>query len=147
MGYKIAKEQYEPLPSCYSQELANLVTAMLLKNDQSRPSMNEILASDIVQKHMIMLIKASCAPVKKSTVGPFELQATATAASEGKRTKDKRSLVIKVAPMSARESLRQKKEAENKKKFEEIKLATKAAHIQIAMYDSYDVLVHTLIII
>eukprot|EP00826_Nyctotherus_ovalis_P062751 TRINITY_DN9133_c0_g2_i2.p1 TRINITY_DN9133_c0_g2~~TRINITY_DN9133_c0_g2_i2.p1 ORF type:complete len:177 (+),score=88.48 TRINITY_DN9133_c0_g2_i2:70-531(+) len=64
LGYKIAKESFEPIPECYSQELANLATTMLLKDPQARPSMTEILASDIVQKHMALLIEESCSPTK-----------------------------------------------------------------------------------
>lgn len=64
LGYKIAKEAFKPIPESYSQELANLVTAMLLKDPQARPSMTEILASDIVQKHMALLIEESCNPIK-----------------------------------------------------------------------------------
>lgn len=64
LGFKIAKEAFEPIPECYSQELANLVTAMLLKDPQARPTMTEILASDIVQKHMALLIQESCKQTK-----------------------------------------------------------------------------------
>ncbi len=148
LGYKIAKEQYEPLPSCYSQELVNLVTAMLLKDDQARPSMSEILCSGIVQKHMTMLVQANLlsdpAPRK---AGPFEVVATATAAAAAcssvavsvpphKKEEEKKQEPPLPKPMvSARESLKQRKEAENKKKFEEIARATKVAHLQIAMFD------------
>lgn len=137
LGYKIAKEQYEPLPACYSQELINLVTAMLLKDDQSRPTMNEVLGSPLVQRHMALLIQANCPPPKRGKVGPFEMAASATAqmkdlpASTSKRPEEKKERVL-----SAKETMRQRKEAENKKKFEVISEATKAAHQQLAMLDS-----------
>ena len=35
---------------------------MLLKEPQARPTMTEIITSSIVQKHMALLIEASCSP-------------------------------------------------------------------------------------
>jgi len=107
---------------------------MLLKDDQARPSMSEILSAPLVQRYMTRLIQTNCAPPNRE--GPFELEASATALirrSESEVVKRFEPEEKKGKVMTARESLKQRKEEETKKKFEEMKLATRAAHIQIAM--------------
>lgn len=114
---------------------------MLQKEDKMRPSMSEVLTVGIVQKHMTVMIQTNCA-LPKRAAGPFEIVASATA-------QRRESLPEKLRPsvealekrakesarvLTAKESLRQRKEEASRKKFEEIKQATVAAHIQIAMY-------------
>lgn len=36
--YKIVQDKYEPIPSCYSQDLQNLINLLLNKNAAERPS-------------------------------------------------------------------------------------------------------------
>lgn len=51
--YKIVQDKYEPIPSCYSTELQALISAMLNKNAQERPSVDQILQMPIVRQKMI----------------------------------------------------------------------------------------------
>lgn len=60
----VVEQGFKPIPKCYSQELANLVTAMLLKDPQARPTADEIVLSNIVQEYMALLIQESCDPGK-----------------------------------------------------------------------------------
>jgi len=103
--------------------------------------MSEIIASGIVQKHMMILVQGSSAQMlKKSSVGPFEMAASITATKYDFTPKNEERKPNNGKPpisVSARETLRKKKEEESKKKFDEIKNATKAAYIQIAMYFLY----------
>ena len=50
--YKIVQDKHDPIPSTYSDEIRNLVTLLLNKNDKERPSALEILKIPFVQFHM-----------------------------------------------------------------------------------------------
>jgi len=109
LGYKIVKGDYEPLPSFYSQELANLVATMLLKDDQVRPSANEILSSAIVQKHMMLLAQGSWFPLADSKKQEFKVEFEASALHEGTEGEE-----MKIVVTNLRELLKYKKALENK---------------------------------
>jgi len=50
--YKIVSDHYEPIPSFYSAELNDLIHQLLLKNADSRPSINEVFAIPYVKAHL-----------------------------------------------------------------------------------------------
>ncbi len=56
--YKIVQDKYEPIPSCYSADLQNLISAMLNKNAQERPSVADILQMPIIRTKMLEFVKS-----------------------------------------------------------------------------------------
>lgn len=48
--YKIVKDSQGDLPSQYSHELKNLVSLLLTKDENKRPTLNEIIQSDFLQR-------------------------------------------------------------------------------------------------
>jgi NIMA (never in mitosis gene a)-related kinase len=50
--FKIVQDKQEPIPSHYSDEMKNLVSLLLNKNDKERPNSLEILKIPFVQVHM-----------------------------------------------------------------------------------------------
>lgn len=50
--YKIVKEDYAPVPECYSESLHNLVQVILQKSPEERPSADAILDIPYVQEHL-----------------------------------------------------------------------------------------------
>lgn len=132
------QEQYDTLPTRYSQELKNLITAMLLKEDRLRPTTSEILGMPLVQKHVAALVQTGGEAL--TTTRAFERQATATAHIQDyipipggvkkMEPEDK-----KEKPMSEKERVKKKKEDETKKRIELMTTAAKGAHKQMAEYN------------
>jgi serine/threonine protein kinase len=56
--YKIVQDKHDPIPSTYSDEMKNLVTLLLNKNDKERPSALEILKIPFVQLHMRKFVES-----------------------------------------------------------------------------------------
>jgi NIMA (never in mitosis gene a)-related kinase len=56
--YKIVQDKYDPIPACYSKELQNLISALLNKNAQERPSVSQILQMPIVRQKMIEFVNS-----------------------------------------------------------------------------------------
>eukprot|EP00930_Biecheleria_cincta_P059418 TRINITY_DN4515_c0_g2_i1.p1 TRINITY_DN4515_c0_g2~~TRINITY_DN4515_c0_g2_i1.p1 ORF type:complete len:980 (-),score=201.19 TRINITY_DN4515_c0_g2_i1:90-3029(-) len=50
--YKIVSDHYEPIPSFYSPELNGLINQLLMKNAESRPSINELFAHPYVKVYL-----------------------------------------------------------------------------------------------
>ena len=50
--FKIVQDKQEPISNQYSEDLRNLVTLMLNKDDKQRPQVIEILRMSFVQNHM-----------------------------------------------------------------------------------------------
>ena len=114
---------------------------MLLKEDTQRPTISEILSLPVMQKYMAVLIQNNDPIIAKKLImpGPFEFEANATAqikkSGSANSAKPRKILAEEVKhPLSAKETIKKRREEEAQKKFEEIKIATKAAHVQIAMY-------------
>ncbi|CAK9099494.1 unnamed protein product [Durusdinium trenchii] len=70
--YKIVSDHYDPIPSFYSAELNNLINQLLMKNAESRPSINELFANPYVKAY---LAKQS-APVAAPSPPPPEPKKT-----------------------------------------------------------------------
>ena len=52
MYMKILTDNYEPIPSHYSEDMKEMVEHLLAKDQHSRPTVSEILTSDIVKEKM-----------------------------------------------------------------------------------------------
>jgi len=50
--YKIVSDHYEPIPAFYSEQLNDLIRQLLMKNAESRPSINELFALPFVKAHL-----------------------------------------------------------------------------------------------
>eukprot|EP00439_Symbiodinium_sp_Y106_P084572 s846_g26.t1 len=50
--YKIVSDHYDPIPSFYSPELNDLINKLLMKNAESRPSINELFANPYVKAYL-----------------------------------------------------------------------------------------------
>ncbi|XP_054852680.1 uncharacterized protein LOC129341490 [Eublepharis macularius] len=53
---KIVKEDYAPVPECYSEPLHSLVQVILKKNPEERPSAGNILNTPYVQEHLRLFL-------------------------------------------------------------------------------------------
>ena len=77
---KILKGNYPPIPSMYSQDLRLLVSEMLDKNPQRRPSATSILQRKIIKERIVSFLSASM--VEREGMGDwFERPAAAAAAA------------------------------------------------------------------
>ena len=56
--FKIVQDKQEPIPSSYSDEMKNLVSILLNKNDKERPSALEILKIPFVQQNMRLFVES-----------------------------------------------------------------------------------------
>jgi hypothetical protein len=50
--FKIVQDKQEPIPAFYSEEMKQLVSVLLNKNDAERPQVLDILKMPFVQHHM-----------------------------------------------------------------------------------------------
>lgn len=77
LAFKIVKEDYENIPEHYSIGLKNLLRTMLWKEDHMRPSCNEIINMDILQKYLKELVITKGTALKN--IRSLDAEATATA--------------------------------------------------------------------
>lgn len=56
---KILRSTYPEIPSSYSSELKNLISAMLTKDPDERPSINKVLEMDFLQTRITNLLMNS----------------------------------------------------------------------------------------
>ena len=132
------QEQYDGLPPLYSQELQNLITTMLLKEDQRRPTTLEIIGTPLVQRYLTAFVQTNGGALKTSRA--FERQATATAQLQGligparrpEEKKDKHRTEQPEKVLSAKEQMARRKEEQAKKRAEELAQAAKSASQQMA---------------
>ncbi|CAE7716464.1 Nek4 [Symbiodinium pilosum] len=74
--YKIVSDHYDPIPSFYSPELNDLINKLLMKNAESRPSINELFANPYVKAYLAKQSAPVVAPSppepdrKKTTLRP-----------------------------------------------------------------------------
>lgn len=54
--YKIIRGKVPPIPSVYSNDLAQLVQHMLASSAEDRPSVHQILRMTFVRKHIVMFL-------------------------------------------------------------------------------------------
>ena len=64
---KILRGNYPPIPEHYSQNLKNLIAAMLQLNPKQRPSINEIITMPYVREHINKFL-AECDPTTKMAI-------------------------------------------------------------------------------
>ncbi len=121
LGHKIAREQYKPLPACYSQELINLVTVMLLKDPNLRPSMGQIIGFPLVQKHLTI----SPGPTPIESCQPRRDSLPARTQRPCSHEAKKSALIHPVSLFLP--------SAQPQNRFEEIKRATRSAHTLLSM--------------
>lgn len=55
--FKIVQDKQEPIPNMYSQEMKDLVTRLLVKDEKKRPQVLEILRMPFVQDHMMQFVQ------------------------------------------------------------------------------------------
>lgn len=53
--YKIVSDHYEPIPSCYSPQLNDLIRQLLMKSAESRPTINQLFAIPYVKAYLARL--------------------------------------------------------------------------------------------
>ncbi len=120
------------MPPEYSQDLRNLVVAMLLKDDAARPTTSNILDMPFVEKYMNEFIKSRGAIPKRQA---FEGEATARVQVQppvARRPDGPEEKKGGGKSLTARERLQLRKEEESRKKFEAMTLAAKGAYQQMA---------------
>ncbi|KAL4225202.1 hypothetical protein ACF0H5_015893 [Mactra antiquata] len=106
--FKIIKGEFEAIPNSYSSELQELVTTILVKSPDDRPSPSAILNINIVKKHLEMFIQQKVNLLQqkssKDETSPSSTTATTTQSlsasinksrSPSKRTCDNLSPAIK----------------------------------------------------
>lgn len=84
---------------------------MLLKDDTVRPSMSEILASDIVQKHMGLLIQSTQVQTEIKELPISEINSSSKEFSNSIEHTEEEKVVVR----NVHELLRQRKSAESKR--------------------------------
>lgn len=133
--YKIVQEQYDMIPSIYSQDLINLITTMLLKDADKRPTTSEILGFDFVMKYVAAVLKTNGSDFKDGRT--FERQATATVHMQiaSKSTGFKKEPEEKKI-LTAKEKMLLKKEEETQRQMKTMAEAAKGAHQQMAQTKS-----------
>ena len=52
LAHQIVQEDYQPVPTVYSQGLLNLIATLLQKDDKLRPTTSEIFAMPLIKAHM-----------------------------------------------------------------------------------------------
>jgi NIMA (never in mitosis gene a)-related kinase len=55
--FKIVQDKQDPIPNIYSQELKNLVSLLLIKDERQRPNVLDILRMDFVKQHMRLFVE------------------------------------------------------------------------------------------
>jgi len=55
--FKIVQDKQDPIPDIYSQELKNLVSMLLIKDERQRPNVLDILRMDFVKQHMRLFVE------------------------------------------------------------------------------------------
>lgn len=50
--YKIVSDHYEPIPSCYSEPLNDLIRQLLMKSAESRPTINQLFQNPYVKAYL-----------------------------------------------------------------------------------------------
>eukprot|EP00928_Gymnodinium_smaydae_P001714 TRINITY_DN10616_c0_g2_i2.p1 TRINITY_DN10616_c0_g2~~TRINITY_DN10616_c0_g2_i2.p1 ORF type:complete len:803 (-),score=179.34 TRINITY_DN10616_c0_g2_i2:169-2577(-) len=50
--YKIVSDHYEPIPAFYSRDLNDLISSLLMKSAESRPSINELFSNPYVKAYV-----------------------------------------------------------------------------------------------
>ena len=112
--FKIVQEKQEPIPDFYSQEIKELISLMLNKNEKKRPQVLDILQIPFVKQHIEMFIQSN----GKVNLNPNlsvkrDIQ---PAVVEKMKTKDK-------SEMTPAERAKLNKENRAKKEFEQLKKA------------------------
>ncbi|XP_068440538.1 NIMA-related kinase 12 [Clinocottus analis] len=92
--YKITKGEYNPVPSCYSDDVASLIQSMLCLNPENRPTAAWMLDAAFVQEHLLCVkhtvthhVRAKSCDIKKgekysdTTLQPDELSQNLEAGS------------------------------------------------------------------
>lgn len=133
--YKIVKEEYDPIPACYSQELQNLVTTMLLKDSDKRPTNTEILSMAIVQKYLAAFTQLVSNPkeralAKMATVKVEDIRR----GTLGGKAESKEEQKAPAKALTYKEMMKKKKEDETKRKIEELNALAKEKRVEIAEY-------------
>mmetsp|Transcript_11156 Transcript_11156/g.21211 ORF Transcript_11156/g.21211 Transcript_11156/m.21211 type:complete len:667 (-) Transcript_11156:968-2968(-) len=70
--WKIVQEKYPPIPDIYSDDLRNLISAMLSKDPNKRPTIDDILDLDFIDSRLQAQVQKRTANLhqKKTTVKP-----------------------------------------------------------------------------
>ncbi|CAE7248815.1 NEK1 [Symbiodinium sp. CCMP2456] len=68
--YKIVSDHYDPIPSFYSPELNDLINKLLMKNAESRPSINELFANPYVKAYLAKQSAPVATPSPPSSLEP-----------------------------------------------------------------------------
>ena len=120
--FKIVQDKQEPIPCSYSDDMKNLVSVLLNKNDKERPSALDILKIPFVQQHMRLFVESQgkitlnpTLSVKKDIQPEQVMQDNLLL-----KTKDQNSL-------TAVERMRLKKEQKAREEFEMMKKAASNA--------------------
>jgi len=81
--YKIVRNEYEPIPKLYSQELNRLIKGMLDKNAETRPSVRDLLADPYVQGYMNEYVRTRGQCATPAAAGSARATPVADAGSAG----------------------------------------------------------------
>ena len=55
--FKIVQDKQGPIPDMYSQDMKDLVSKLLVKDEKKRPQVLEILRMPFVQRHMMEFVR------------------------------------------------------------------------------------------
>lgn len=80
LSYKITKGEYDPIPTCYSDNVSSLVRRMLSLNPENRPTAAWILNAAYVQDHLKAIKHAvtDCVPGKSDDLNKKEIKSDTT---------------------------------------------------------------------
>eukprot|EP00347_Sterkiella_histriomuscorum_P014193 403361812 len=120
--YKIVQDKYDPIPAHYSQDLQNLISMLLNKNAQERPSVAQVLQMPIVRQKMQDFVASGGSTLEASKpvyVRNAPLVVQAQVQIQGGQDP--------YAGLTPKERIARRKEEEIKRKQEELSAHTKNA--------------------
>ena len=129
--HKIASEKFPPIPEQYSSELNELITKMLQKESEHRPTTSNILDMPLIEKYMKKFIQSKELIMKdlnKSKINNDQK-------SNFKQADISKKSEIEEPVLTPKQRLIKKKEEEAKRKFEEMVIAAKEAGKKLAGYN------------
>ena len=118
--FKIVQDRQGPIPDMYSNEMKDLITKLLVKDEKKRPQVLDILRMPFVQQHMMKFVQNQG---RMSTdfhlTKPKSIQ---PAAVNKLKQKDESEL-------TPADRMKLKKEQRDLAKFEQLKKAAEQAHV------------------
>ena len=125
--YKIVQGKYDPIPSQYSEELSKLVTKLLSQETRDRPSVKEVLLSDLIKKSAEKFVANQGMTAEKK----LYVRKTPTVGTRAQREEQKEevdegaaaAIERELEGLTPMERMKRRKELEAQRKMEEMKAA------------------------